>query len=381
MIFVDNLTTLKRMVSALEGVPYLAVDTESNSLYAYYEHVCLIQLSATTSEANADNPQDYIIDPLTIRDLRPLGKLFANPETELIFHAAQQDVMSLKRDFGFQVGRLFDTQVGAKILGWKYTGLSTLLQQFFEIEHDKRFQQANWQQRPLSTEQLRYAQMDTHYLFPLRQIIAQELKNANKWDYAQEIFFDLTQVAPLQKRFDVNGFWKLKGVGKLNNDQVAILRTLYIWREKKAQAMDYPPFKVIRNEVLVEMAFQSPETLEGLGRIKGIPAELLRREGQMMLKAIRKGQNARPPRRQTHRRPNTVVLARYNALYNWRKHKAQQDGLDSYVILPKEALWAIAHQNPTSMDELIDIQHVGIQRRDAYGQEILDVLAKIQENE
>src|SRR5690606_29531 len=131
-------------------------DTESNSLYAYRERVCLIQLSTRS--------RDYILDPLIIVDMSPLAPLLADPGVEKVFHAAEYDLICLHRDYGFIVNNLFDTMVAARICGYKAIGLGSLLSEFLGVELDKRHQRDDWGERPLPPDSLRYAQMDTHYL-------------------------------------------------------------------------------------------------------------------------------------------------------------------------------------------------------------------------
>ena len=100
---------LKRLADKLAKQPVVAVDTESNSLYAYQEQVCLVQFSIPGT--------DYLVDPLVLLDLEPLRPIFADPGIEKVFHAAEYDVICLKRDFEFTFGGLFDTMVAARILG------------------------------------------------------------------------------------------------------------------------------------------------------------------------------------------------------------------------------------------------------------------------
>ena len=140
-IMIAQPESLWRLANKLSAESLLAVDTESNSLYAYREQVCLIQFST--------NEQDYLIDPLVLDDLSPLAQLFANPGIEKIFHAAEYDLICLKRDFGFTVNNIFDTMMAARVLGRNAVGLATILEVEFNVHVDKRCQRADWGQRPL----------------------------------------------------------------------------------------------------------------------------------------------------------------------------------------------------------------------------------------
>jgi ribonuclease D len=145
-VWIDRPHTLEAMVKDLVKYPLLAVDTESNSLYVYREQVCLIQFS--TGET------DYLVDPLALTDLSPLSPLFADPKIEKIFHAAEYDIICLKRDFGFKFANIFDTMVASRVLGKQAVGLASILKEMFGLDIDKRFQRANWGRRPLPPPQL-----------------------------------------------------------------------------------------------------------------------------------------------------------------------------------------------------------------------------------
>src|SRR5262245_48161254 len=121
-VYVDHDQDFRVLVNQLSHEPLIAVDTESNSLYAYRERVCLVQLSTRTA--------DYIIDPLLIADMQPLGTLLADPKIEKVFHAAEYDLMCLKREYGFTASNLFDTMVVARIIGHKAVGLNRMLGEY-----------------------------------------------------------------------------------------------------------------------------------------------------------------------------------------------------------------------------------------------------------
>lgn len=162
-VWVDHPTAFSRLASLLQEEPVIGVDTESNSLFAYQEQVCLIQFSTAGD--------DYLVDPLALKDLSALAPVFANPAIEKVFHAGEYDLICLKRDYGFTFDNLFDTMLAARILGLPGLGLGTMLEQEFSIQADKRLQRANWARRPLTTSMMAYARMDTHYLVALRDML------------------------------------------------------------------------------------------------------------------------------------------------------------------------------------------------------------------
>ncbi len=361
---------LRQLAAALSKEPLLAVDTESNSLHAYQERVCLVQLSTRTA--------DYIVDPLAIGDMQPLGELLSNPNIEKVFHAAEYDLICLKRDFGFTVHNVFDTMAAARIAAHKAVGLGSLLSLYLGIEQDKRHQRDDWARRPLSQASLLYAQMDTHYLPIVRDRLMAELEARGLLEEARETFADLAHVPPMDNHhFDPEGYWRIGIPHSLNLRQMAILRELYLLREQYAQQRDCPPFKIFGDNTLVAMAQAAPTTLGELVRIKGINDNLARRYGRALLRAIQRGKSRRVTRPANGTPPaDPVVVERYTALRDWRKSRAEQRGVESDVIISKDALWTLAHKAPTRLEDMSGIRGLGPWRLSVYGEEILAVIRR-----
>lgn len=359
---------LLRLASELASEPMLAIDTESNSLYAYRERVCLIQLS--TRQA------DYIIDPLEIMDLSPLAPLLADEKIEKVFHAAEYDLMTLKRDFGFTFHNLFDTMIAARTCGYKNIGLGTLLAEIVGVKIDKRHQRDNWGKRPLPHESLVYAQMDTHYLPHLRDFFHARLTELNRWEETREAFADLAEIPAAVNGFDAEGYWRIAIPNHLTQRQSAILREVYLLRENIAHERDTPTFKVFSDKMLLNIATSTPRTLDDLAAI-GIPAIQIRRFGKALLNAVQRGLESKPPRPpEPEPAADPVVVERYTALREWRKERAAQRGVESDVIVSKDALWALAEKAPANIEEMRDVRGLGPWRLKQYGSEILDVIKR-----
>ena len=160
LVWVDQPKQLRQAAGELAAEEVLAVDTESNSLYAYHEQVCLIQFSSCQ--------KDYLIDAMVLSDLTPLEEIFQTDRILKVFHAAEYDLICLFRDYGFRFSYLFDTMIAARILGYDKIGLGSLLEQYFDIHMNKKYQRANWGKRPLKAEMLDYARLDSHYLIQPR---------------------------------------------------------------------------------------------------------------------------------------------------------------------------------------------------------------------
>ena len=367
--YIETSQALEDLVLALSGEEQIAVDTESNNMYAYHGQVCLIQVSTRN--------HDYIIDPLKIDDISIFGELLCDEKIEKIFHAAEYDLICMKRDFSFEVRNLFDTMFAARLVGAKKFGLGDILMQYFDVEVDKRHQLDNWGKRPLPKDSLLYAQMDTHYLHELRDILHDELYELDRLDEAQEVFQDVLRIEIKPRDFDPNGFWKIGKPHSLNRRQMALLKELYILREELAEEEDQPPFKVLSNKALVNMAREKPQNYRSLKEIKGLGQKPIRRYADEIIEAIEKGRSSKVPKQPPRDDPDPIIADRYIALHAWRKNCGIKRDLDSSLILAKQTLWDLAYQMPSSLEELAQIEGFGQWRLENYGEDILAVIEKL----
>ncbi|MGD8583897.1 MAG: HRDC domain-containing protein [Chloroflexota bacterium] len=366
--FVKNQASWSKCLAALKREPKLAIDLEANSLYAYRERVCLIQISIPE--------QDYIIDPVAGFDLQALGDIIANPAVEKIFHAAEYDLILLKRQYGWRLNNLFDTMWATRILGKDRCGLANLLASYFEVKQNKKYQKANWCKRPLSPAQLAYAQADTHFLIALADQLEEELQAAGRMEEAREIFAEQTLVQLPDNGFDPDGFWSIGAVKNMTGRQRAIVKALYLYRDEQAQKQNRPPFKIFGDRTLTELAEAAPVTLDALPPIYGMSSGQIRRYGRQLIRIIDEARQAPAPKRprSNNKRPPDAVYNRYEKLYSWRKQRARRRGVESDVIISRDALWQLAHHNPKSHRDLAQIPCLGDWRRQAYGEDIIKAL-------
>ncbi|MBI4674084.1 MAG: ribonuclease D [Chloroflexi bacterium] len=368
---VTSQTPFDEMFARLRTQPRIAIDTEADSLYSYFDKVCLLQLSIPE--------HDYILDTLTFRELQPLGELFADPAVELVFHAAEYDILSMKRDFGFTFENIFDTMVAARILGWKQVGLGSILEEHFGVKLDKRFQRADWGKRPLAPELIEYARDDTHYLLRLYAVQHTALEKAGRLEEARAEFAKLTRVVWGEREFDPNRYATLPGARELDPVSLGVLRELYGLRENIARKQDRPPFKVIANATLLRIARTQPRTLVELSALPGVGEWFLRRHGREALRAIERGrerpQNRLPkPPRGVPPLPDNASRERYTRLKEWRKTRALARGVDPDVIVSNDALLEIARAYPKAIEALEAIPALGEWKAREYGAELLRVL-------
>lgn len=365
-VWVATQQDLMDMTGRISAEPVLAIDTESNSLFAYRERVCLVQISTPL--------RDYLVDPLAITDLSPLAPIFANRAQQKIFHAAEYDVICLKRDYGFEINNVFDTMIAARILGEPQVGLGSLLSTYFLIILDKRYQRADWAKRPIAPAMLDYARMDTHYLFALKELMESKLKENDLWALAREDFNLVSMVSQSPVEPNGNSCWKVSGGNRLSPSEAAILQALCAYRDQYAQKVDLPLFKVLSNDLLVEISQHAPLTKEDLQQVPGMSDRLFKRHADGLLKAITAGENTPPPARQTRHRPDQSMLVRLNALHEWRKEQGKKLKVESDVILPRDCMEKIAAKNPVSLAELKHLMEIIPWRYQQYGKAILEII-------
>lgn len=360
---------LLELAQVLKTESLLAVDTESNNLYAYYGRICLIQLSTRSA--------DYIIDPLAIDNMQPLADILADPAIEKVFHAAEYDLICLRRDFNAQVHNLFDTMFAARLCAIEQFGLGDLLKQLMGVEVDKSHQLDNWGERPLAADSLRYAQMDTHYLPVLRDLFVERLTALDRMEEAAEVFADVLRIEIKEREFDEDGYWKLGRPQSLTRRQMAVLKELYLLREEIAREEDLPPFKVFSNNLLTNMARVQPHTMTDLFALRGLSNRQVRIHGHRLLSALERGRSSRLPAPPEMDVPDPVLAERYVVLHAWRKERAAQRGLDSSLVLSKHTLWEIARRLPADFDSLTAIDGMGQWRLRNYGDELLRLVSTL----
>jgi ribonuclease D len=359
------------VLGRLRESPRLAIDIEADSLYHYYEKVCLIQIS---------NDRDtYILDPLKIEGIEALAPLMADPSTEKVFHAPSYDFYCLRRDYGFEFRNIFDTHVAAQLLGYEFLGLSALMEEIMAIRHSKRRQRDDWSQRPLKTEQLEYAAMDTHHLLRLRDILEEQLIQKDRLGWAKEEFEMTAILERTPKEFDTEGFRRIKGCRDLSPQELVVLRSLYIFRDRIARELDVPPFKVLNNSVLIDLAQKPPQNTGELFHRSGISYRVARKYAGDLLKTIHTAQRQdpdllQPPARNTWKSPNRDSRKRMETLRHWRKNKAKELELHVGVVFPANLLENLAEAPPKDLDELRNLSGMRHWRIQKFGEEVLGLL-------
>lgn len=372
---IEILTTnaqVAELADLLASETTIAVDLEADSMHNYQEKVCLIQIST--------RQKTVLIDPLAAPDLSPLHAVFTNSKIRKIFHAADYDLRSLKRDFNLTIDGLFDTMICAQLLGEERIGLADLLRKYFSVELDKKYQRADWSQRPLPVEMVRYAAEDTCHLHRLVEIFEKRLEETGRFSWVTEEFALMEEV-----RFaEVEGpiCLRFKGAGTLSRRELGVLENLLQWREKEGERLNRPVYKVMGNKSLLALTQRMPRDKANLQGIEGLSSRLIERYGRALMTAVRDGlatpeaelpQFPRLPRRGL-KDPN--IEERVKSLKKWRQDQAARLALDPGVLINNAALEALAAANPQSSEALDDVAGLKNWQKKELGESLLATLAR-----
>lgn len=346
--YLDTDDALARFLHAIAGTRELALDTEGASFHKFVDRIYLIQLS--TRERHA------IVDPVPITAPAALGALLEDPKVEVVFHDADYDLRLLHQDYGWRVTRIFDTRVAAQLLGVGAFGLAALLERGFGVKLDKKHQRADWSLRPLTPGMLEYAAQDTMHLLALRDELARQLEQKGRFAWAQEEFRRL-EGTKWEPDDPGSAFLKVKGARDLTRRELAILRELVVWRDAMARQLDRAAFRVVANDVLLEIARTTPASTEALGAIKGMPRGMLARAGRDVLDAVRRGLAVRESElpkfpRAARWEKDPQLDEKVAALKAVRDVAAKRLELDPALLCSRDRMEAVARLVPRSLEEL-----------------------------
>lgn len=336
----------------LSQVSELAVDTESNSLYAYRGRICLVQLASTRAV--------YLLDPLAVKDLSALGEILASPTVTKMMHGSDYDLRCFHREYGFSVSGLFDTETCARFLGILSPNLAAVIKHFLDVDIPKsrRLQRSNWGLRPLSAEAVAYAAADVTHLIPLANRQRQLLQDAGRLDWVQEEFARLEEIGRTAPEPPDPDYLRVKGSERLEPRQLGVLKELFDLREMEAERADLPPYRVMGNETLL---FLAQQPLTPLAEVPGLSPQMARRLGNRMRAGIEKAMRGpglqRPPRPRRPQPPAREVQVRLQKLKQWRTDRGADLGLDPALLWPAGSLDRLAH-NPGSFE--VELESTGV---------------------
>lgn len=311
--------------------PICAIDTEADSLHRYRESLCLIQF--------ADRQRAVLIDPLAVPDLSPMGEYLKSATVWM--HGADYDMTMLKRQFGALPAVVYDTQIGARLLGSRRFGLGDLVNEFFGVELSKSSQKADWGKRPLSAKMIEYALNDVHYLLEMGDMIVASLKEKGRYSWFEESCTAARQKV-LERDDSKEECWRVQGSGKLNSYGLACLRALWHWRDEEAKTWDRPSFMVAPNRVLLEWSIDLDS-----GKTVALPPHFRPDRAKRFEKALASVHETpegewpqRPPNKR--RKRDRDFESKVDELIKLRENTAAILDIDGSLISPRAVLESIA---------------------------------------
>ncbi len=382
LVMVETQAALEAAAARLRESPVLGVDTESDSFHHYQEKVCLVQIS--------DLHHDYVIDPLAVRDLGPLAPIMADRGVVKIFHGADYDVVSLKRDFGFQVANIFDTMLAAQFLHLPRVGLADLIGRWFGHVIDKKWQRHDWASRPLLSEHLEYARGDTHFLPALREVLQKRLAAAGRLEPVLEECQVLEGRSWQGRAHDPSDFLRVKGSAALSEAERRVLRAVYAYRDDEARGMDRPAFKVIPDPVLLDIARAQPRTAEAVTEMMRKGSSLARRHGSGLAAAVGRGlQDSSPLPTSTPREPKGLpdaLRARDSErlmamLKDWRNRLVAPMNAAPTTVASNGLLREIVRMAPTTLEALGQVPDIRRWQLATHGEAIVEIVSRVATSE
>ncbi|MEO8427237.1 MAG: HRDC domain-containing protein [Verrucomicrobiota bacterium] len=345
---VDTDEKLAALVARLPVDHWIALDTEADSLHAYPEKLCLLQISVPGV--------DELVDPLARMNLFPL--LECLKRNELILHGADYDLRLLGRAHGFVPRVVFDTMEAARLVGTRQFGLTDLVKKHLSVDLEKGPQKANWASRPLTERMQTYALNDTRFLRELADVLKTELSEKGRLEWHEETCARLVINCAQLREIDREQVWRLPGSHQLDRPGLAVLRELWQWREEEAVAANKPPYFIVKHETLVELASNAahshlakpdfPRSLSPPRQTRAIAA---------IVRALALPLDARPDiKRYQGRQRNEEEKRRFHALKMKRDAQAAALEIDPTIIASRATLEALAADANGSPGQLMKWQ-------------------------
>jgi ribonuclease D len=355
---------LEELASALDAHGSHCLDSESNSGFAYEERLCLLQLNV--------GDELWLVDLLALPEgaaaLDPLRPALESTSHTTILHGGEFDAGCLKRDYALDLHGVWDTQQAASYLGWPKTGYGAVVERICRVTLPKEHAHHDWGRRPIDTAPLQYALNDVYYLPRVAEYLRQEVAAA---DLEEEVAIanGAVEESTWNGGFSADGFWRVKGVRRLAPVEIAVLASLYAWRDGQARQQNLPPGRVLNNRVLLALSRTNASSLEDLRRA-GIQGGKLNRWGSELMSRIRSVRRDPPtlsPPATTARESDPLARERGERLKAWRQQEAERRKVPMQVVMPAAAL---RHLQRHGAEDLESVPQLGAKRIRLYGDKL-----------
>ena len=345
---IQSAAELSELAARIHDAPWVGIDTEADSLHAYPEKLCLLQIAIPDGA--------YLVDPLADLHLEPVWEAF--DKHELILHASDYDLHLLYNGHHFRPTTLFDTMWAARLVGEPKFGLNDCLTKYLGLTLEKGAQKADWGRRPLTPRMVEYALNDVRHLRELEQKLRARLVELGRLEWHRELCVRLIEDNARPSEVDANTVWRIRGHDQLDETGLAVLRELWHWREKDALRTGRPPFFILKHEALSEIAAQASKG--GTKAVK-LPHFLTPKRRAGILDAIDRGLAVPESERPQHirvrsRRMTGAELDYADVLKERRDKRGAELGIDPTIIASRGTLFALGRKEPGEWERLLSWQ-------------------------
>jgi ribonuclease D len=273
-------TQLRELVRRLADQPHVAFDTEFVSEHTYRSQLCLLQVAAPGVLA--------VVDTLAVPELEPFWRLLAEPGRTTVVHAGREEMGFILHAIGTRPSSLFDVQVAAGLVDHDYpAGYAAIVRRFLSLPTNKGETRTDWRKRPLSAAQLEYAVDDVRHLERLWRTLGERLERLGRtaWmDEEMKSWQDDVEESFVRKRWR-----RVSGLNGLSRRELALVRELWHWRDLVAGERDMPPRRVLRDDLLVELAKRKSADEHDIGAVRGMQRSDLRHIMRGLTEAVQRG--------------------------------------------------------------------------------------------
>lgn len=365
-VWVDSPKALGELAAVMAAEPWHALDLESNSGFAYFERLCLMQLNV--------GGRLWLVDLLALpgetRAIDPLRKALESREHTTFLHGGEFDVGCLKRDYELAPAGVWDSQQAASSLGWERTGYGVLVEKICGVELAKEYAHYDWSQRPIARAPLSYAVDDVRYLPEICHRLREEVAEADLEEEV-EIAFGVVEGATWSGGFGPDSLWKVKGSGHLPREALPAFVALYEWRDATARRRDLPPGRVLNNASLLSLARNRPTNRRELHG-SGLKGRAFGEYGAKILEVLAIALTAPPvvPSRPVPQRPEPHEQKCESRLRKWRQEEALRREVPQQVVLPSRALMYLKKHGT---ENLAEVPQLGAKRVRLYGDQLREL--------
>jgi len=349
--YVTDQRALESLCHTLRQSPRLALDTEFVGEDTFIPRLELIQVATAATAAVIDFPAVQASGSLDV-----FWELICNAKIEKIVHAGRQDLDLFAIHAGQIPKPFFDTQIAAAMVGY---GAQVAYANLVQRLHGKKLAKAhtftNWSARPLSDDQIAYALEDVEFLLSIHTHLQDRLSTLGRLEWVSEEFARLETAVGEKSREPQERYQRIRGWDTLKPKGAAVLRELAAWREAEARRRNVPRGRVMRDEVLLQLARHPPKSVNELRGLRGVHSSEVDRQGEQLLATITSALALPPsawPEVPRERKPDPESTGIVELLQAVLKARAAEEGIAPTMLATSSDLQTLveAKQNRTALD-------------------------------